>query len=197
VLFPLLWQPHGHSGPRRYTADRAAPSEPWFDSAPSRQYPDATCPLREAMKPPILNHLALSVPRALVSDTADRRRLLDFYERVFGWRSIELMQVEGERVVLHLHQVTHFLFLVGSDAPLTAPSGDHFGIEVYERRALDGVVDRARTFRETDPAVEISDVGLEDYGTIRIHNVYIRYLLPLSVEVQFYEGVEVQVEEIE
>jgi hypothetical protein len=68
---------------------------------------------------------------------------------------------------------------------------------VYERRALDGVVDRARTFRDTDPAVEISDVGLEDYGTIRIHNVYIRYLLPLSVEVQFYEGVEVRVEEIE
>jgi predicted enzyme related to lactoylglutathione lyase len=47
------------------------------------------------MKPPILNHLALSVPRALVSDTVDRRRLLDFYERVFGWRSIELMQVEA------------------------------------------------------------------------------------------------------
>ena len=67
------------------------------------------------MKPPILNHLALSVPRALVSDTAERRRLLDFYERVFAWRSIELMQVEGERVVLHLHQVTHFLFLVGSE----------------------------------------------------------------------------------
>jgi hypothetical protein len=115
---------------------------------------------------------------------------------VFGWRSIELMQVEGERVVLHLHQVTHFLFLVGSDAPLTAPSGDHFGIEVYERRALDGIVDRApRSAKPTRRS--ISDVGLEDYGTIRIHNVYIRYLLPLSVEVQFYEGVEVQVEEIE
>jgi hypothetical protein len=30
----------------------------------------------------------------------------------------------------------------------------------------------------------------EEYGTIRIHNAYIRYLLPLMVEVQYYEGVE-------
>ncbi len=150
------------------------------------------------MKPAILNHLALTVPRSLVSDTPERQRLFDFYERVFGWRSIELMQIEGERVVLHLHQVTHFLFLIGGDVPLAAPSGDHFGIEVYERAALDAIVERAKAFRaEHDPAVEIVDTTIEDYGTIRIHNAYVRYLLPLMVEVQFYEGIEAQIESIE
>jgi hypothetical protein len=149
------------------------------------------------MKPPILNHLAVTVPRALVSDTDVRRHLLEFYERVFGWRSIEIMQVEGERIVLHLHQVTHFLYLVGGEVPLSAPSGDHFGIEVYERETLDAIVSRARAFREVDPAVEIDEVTVEDYGPIRIHNAYLRYLLPLRVEVQFYEGVEAQIETIE
>jgi hypothetical protein len=149
------------------------------------------------MKPPILNHLAVSVPRVLVSDTDERRRLLEFYERVFAWRSIEMMQIEGERVVLHLHQVTHFLYLVGADVPLSAPTGDHFGIEVYERKALDGIVERAQAFRRDDPLVGITDIAIEEYGTIRIHNTYIRYLLPLSVEVQFYEGVEAQIEAIE
>ena len=149
------------------------------------------------MKPAILNHLALTVPRSLVSETAERRRLLDFYEQVFGWRSIEMMQIEGERIVLHLHQVTHFLYLIGGDVPLSAPSGDHFGIEVYERQALEAIVDRAKAFRaEHDPAVEITDVAVEDYGPIRIHNVYVRYQLPLMVEVQFYEGVEVQIEDV-
>ena len=127
----------------------------------------------------------------------DLERSLRFYETVFGWRSIELMQIEGERVVLHLHQVTHFLYLIGGDAPLSAPSGDHFGIEVYERQALEAVVDRAKAFRaEHDPAVEIIDIAVEDYGPIRIHNAYVRYQLPLMVEVQFYEGVEVQIEEV-
>ena len=149
------------------------------------------------MKPPILNHVALTVPRALVSDTSERRRLLDFYERVFGWRSIEMMQVEGERIVMHLHQVTHFLFLVGGDVPLAAPAGDHFGIEVYERETLEAIVNRAKAFRaEHDPAVEITEIAVEDYGPIRIHNSYIRYLLPLMVEVQFYEGVEARIEEL-
>jgi len=100
--------------------------------------------------------------------------------------------------VLHLHQVTHFLFLIGGDVPLAAPSGDHFGIEVYERAALDAIVERAKAFRaEHDPAVEIVDTTIEDYGTIRIHNAYVRYLLPLMVEVQFYEGIEAQIESIE
>ena len=143
------------------------------------------------MRTPILNHLALTVPRSLVSDTPERRSLLEFYETVFGWRAIDLMAIEGERVVLHLHQLTHFLYLVGGDTPTAGRSGDHFGIEVYQRDALTGVVDRAKAFRaERDPAVEIIDITCEEYGTIRIHNAYVRYLLPLMVEVQYYEGVE-------
>jgi catechol 2,3-dioxygenase-like lactoylglutathione lyase family enzyme len=149
------------------------------------------------MKPPILNHVALTVPRRLVSDTPERRNLLDFYERVFGWRAIDIMAIEGQRIVLHLHQVTHFLYLVGGDTPTAAPPGDHFGIEVYERETLAAIVGRAQAFKaERDPAVEVVDIAVEEYGTIRIHNAYIRYLLPLMVEVQYYEGVEAQVDEI-
>jgi hypothetical protein len=143
------------------------------------------------MKPPILNHVALTVPRPLLVDSPRRRTLLEFYQEVFGWRAIDLMTVDGERVVLHLHQLTHFLYLVGGDEPTVCRPGDHFGIEVYERAALDAIVDRARAFKASrDAAVEVIDPAVEDYGTIRIHNTYIRYLLPLMVEVQFYEGVE-------
>lgn len=149
------------------------------------------------MKPPILNHVALTVARELVSDTPERRSLLEFYESVFNWRAIDVMSIEGERVVLHLHQLTHFLFLVGGDTPTAARAGDHFGIEVYEAETLAAMVARAQAFKaERDPAVEVVDIAVEEYGTIRIHNAYIRYLLPLMVEVQYYEGVEVRLDEI-
>jgi hypothetical protein len=42
----------------------------------------------------------------------------------------------------------------------------------------------------------VVDIKTEDYGSIRIHNAYIRYLLPLMVEVQYYEGVEARFDEI-
>ncbi len=148
------------------------------------------------MRTPILNHLALTVPRRLVSDTPERRCLLEFYETVFGWRSIDLMAIEGQRLVLHLHQVTHFLYLVGGDTPTSGAAGDHFGIEVYDRAALVDTIARAKAFRAVrDTAVEITDIACEEYGTIRIHNAYIRYLLPLMVEVQYYEGVEANPDE--
>ena len=48
-----------------------------------------------------------------------------------------------------------------------------------------------RAFKaERDPAVELTPTVVEDFGTIRLHNVYVRYLLPLMIEVQYYEGVE-------
>ena len=28
---------------------------------------------------------------------------------------------------------------------------------------------------------------LEDYGPLKLHSVYIRYLLPMQVEIQYYE----------
>ena len=62
--------------------------------------------------------------------------------------------------------------------------------------ALEGS-DKQLVIVERDPAVEIVDVAIEDYGTIRIHNAYVRYLLPMMVEVQFYEGVEARMSEIE
>ena len=143
------------------------------------------------MKTPILNHVALTVPRELVSDTPARRNLTDFYESVFGWRAIDLMTVEGERLVLHLHQLTHFLYLVGGEVPTRGLPGDHFGIEVYEPEALETIHARATAFKaERDPAVEVTPLCSEDYGTIKIRNTYVRYLLPMMVEVQFYEGVE-------
>jgi hypothetical protein len=53
--------------------------------------------------------------------------------------------------------------------------------ELYE------TVERARKFRDRDPRVEIIEPEIEDYKVLKLHNFYVRYRLPMMVEVQCYE----------
>ena len=49
------------------------------------------------------------------------------------------------------------------------------------------MLDRARKFAERDPRVEIVERQVEDYKVLKLHNFYVRYRLPLMIEVQCYE----------
>ena len=52
------------------------------------------------------------------------------------------------------------------------------------------MLERARKWRERDAEVEIVERGLEDYGFLKLHNFYLRYRLPLMIEVQCFEWTE-------
>jgi hypothetical protein len=64
---------------------------------------------------------------------------------------------------------------------------DHVGMSVAAPAELDAMLERARKWKEADPAVEIVERGLEDYGFLKLHNFYVRYRLPLMIEVQCFE----------
>jgi hypothetical protein len=49
------------------------------------------------------------------------------------------------------------------------------------------MVSRAEAFRERDARVEIHPYEVEDHGVLKLHNVYVRFLLPMSIEVQYFE----------
>jgi len=49
------------------------------------------------------------------------------------------------------------------------------------------MLERARKWQKRDASVEIIERGLEDYGFLKLHNFYLRYRLPLMVEVQCFE----------
>jgi hypothetical protein len=135
---------------------------------------------------PRFNHVALSVsPELLGGDTA--RDLLRFYEEVFGWGAMPTLVKEGELIVLRVHSNEQFVYLHASDEPLSCPEGDHFGLQVPTPDALDAVLGRAKKFQESDTRVEISDRQAEDFKVLTLHSVYIRYLLPMSIELQCFE----------
>jgi hypothetical protein len=140
---------------------------------------------------PRFNHVAMSVPAELL-DERGRSDILKFYGEVFGWSEMPTMTVDGKRLVLRCHSNEQFVYLVHDEeqAPMTCPKGDHFGLSVATPQALDDVVDRARKYAESDPRVEVSERTSEDFKVLQLHAVYIRYLMPMQIELQCYEWAE-------
>ena len=136
---------------------------------------------------PRLNHVAMSVPRELLTKEGSQE-LLRFYHEVFGWDEMPGLAEEGQRYVLRLYQNDQFVFLVNDGDPMTCGRLDHFGLRVNTLEELSGVLERAKKFKEQDDRVEIIDHSIDEYpGVLKLHNTYIRYLLPMMVELQYYE----------
>jgi hypothetical protein len=132
------------------------------------------------------NHVALSVPAELL-DAAGRGALLAFYGDVFGWDEMPTLTRDRELFVLRCGSNEQFVYLTASDDPLRCPPLDHVGLSVETPAELDAMRERALKQAERVPGVEVTPRGLEDYGFLRLHNFYIRYRLPLSLEVQCFE----------
>ena len=135
---------------------------------------------------PSFNHVAMSVPAELLSESG-REDLMRFYGEVFGWTEMPTMTEDRVRMVLRVHSNEQFVFLVADDNPMVCPKGDHFGMSVATPEQLDATLERARKFAERDERVEILDRNTEDYKVLKLHSYYVRYLLPLMIEVQCYE----------
>jgi hypothetical protein len=138
---------------------------------------------------PRFNHVAMSLP-AEALDEAGRAALLRFYGDVFGWTEMPTMTVDRERLVLRCHSHEQFVFLHAAAEPMRCGEMEHWGVSVATPGELDALLDAAQKFRETDGAVEILDRKTEDFTVLKLHSFYVRYRLPLMVEVQCYEWAE-------
>jgi hypothetical protein len=135
--------------------------------------------------PPRLNHIAVTLPSTAL-DERGRADIASFYGDVFGWEVIPDLTKDRERLVMRVHRVGHFVYLIGGDDALSAPPSDHFGIEVDTVDELDAILVRAKAYRAHDSRVEIIDREVEDHATVVLTSFYVRFLLPLMIEVQHY-----------
>jgi catechol 2,3-dioxygenase-like lactoylglutathione lyase family enzyme len=149
----------------------------------------ATLDRTEFPGPNRINHVAISVPADLL-DEQGRADLVAFFSEVFGWHELPTMTVDRQRLIFSLFSHDRFVFLIADDPPMACPPGlpgDHFGVQVDRLEELETVVARAEEFRARDGRVEIHPYEIEDHGVLKLHNVYVRFLLPMSVEVQYFE----------
>lgn len=135
---------------------------------------------------PRFNHVAMSLPADLL-DEEHRRLLVDFYTRVFGFVEYEMMTEDRRRLVFGAYNTEQFVFLIADEPHMTTARLDHFGMSVGSIAEFEELLARSQAYRAVDDRVEIIDRQVEDHGVLKLHNFYVRYLLPLMVEVQHFE----------
>ena len=134
------------------------------------------------------NHVAMSVPADLL-DADGRAAITRYYGEVFGWNEHPTMTEDRKRLVMGVHSYDQFVFLIADDSPMRAPKGDHFGMAVESLDELNEMLRRVEAFAAADDRVSTTGYGVEDFTVLKLHSFYVRYLLPLMVEVQYFEWV--------
>ena len=135
---------------------------------------------------PRFNHVALTVSGDLL-DARGRSDLLRFHERVFGWTEMPTLTRDRELLVLRAWSNEQFVYLHASPEPMRAGATEHFGLSVATVAELDAIYERAEKFRAEDPRVELLPRKTDDFRVLRLHSFYVRYRLPLMLEVQCFE----------
>ena len=135
---------------------------------------------------PRFNHVAMSLAADLLGPV-HRDEIVRFYNEVFGWEELPMLTIDERRLVLSVYTYEQFVFLIADDTPMTCPRLDHYGISVATEAELDGMLDRAKAYQQRDDRVDIIDKKVEDHGMLAITSCYIRYLLPMMVEVQWWD----------
>lgn len=139
------------------------------------------------MSHPRFNHLALSVPSSLLDDEG-RADIIRFHAEVFGWEEMPTMTKPGERLVLQAYSWDQFVFLIAEDDPMRCQRREHFGMSVDSKGQLDTFLERAEGFALTDDRVDIVGYEAEEFGDyLTLHSFYVRFLLPMMIEVQHYD----------
>ena len=135
---------------------------------------------------PRFNHVAMSVPADLL-DERGRAELLDFWGGVFGFQELPTETEDRRKLVLSAYDFEQFVFLIAEDDPMRCPRLDHFGMSVGTLEELEAFYAKAKAYAEKDDRVDLIEQSVEDHEVVKIHNFYVRFLLPMMIEVQHFE----------
>jgi hypothetical protein len=136
---------------------------------------------------PRFNHVAMSLG-ADELDEENRKLRADFYADVFGFYDLPMLTLDRKRQVFQVHNIEQFVFLIAEDdgTKMECPRLDHFGLSVGAEEELDEILAKAREWQARDDRVEIIDKKTDDHGMVAITSIYIKYMLPMMVEIQWW-----------
>ncbi len=127
-------------------------------------------------KAQVLSHVAMSVPAGTLTDEY-RARVLDFYGRVFGWTEIDSLR-RPDRMTIAVG-ANYINVRERDDAP-TYTGYEHFGVSFPTAEAIQATWERADA-DDADLTLGPLEASADGFLTFRL-----RYLLPLTVEAQYF-----------
>ncbi|HTT87779.1 MAG TPA: hypothetical protein VMF60_10445, partial [Acidimicrobiales bacterium] len=113
--------------------------------------------------------------------------LCAFWGEVLGFDEMPTMTEDRRRLIFSCVHWDQFIFLIAEDEPMRCPRMDHFGLAVGSRQELEGVEARAKAFRDHDDRVDLIGLHVDDQGMVKIHSLYVKYILPMMCELQYWE----------
>lgn len=132
------------------------------------------------------NHMELTLPRGTLDD-GFRADVDAFFGDVLGWRG-RRQELVGQECHLLTGDDGLFLLLAEADEPMAAPGYDHLGLLLSTREEVDATLERCRRFRARDDRVALKEFGQDLVtGPVVCHAFYVRYLLPIWLDVQSLE----------
>ncbi len=145
----------------------------------------STGPTFDSRKPR-MNHVAMSLaPEELDEET--RKLRAEFLSDVFGFYDLPMLTEDRHRQVFQVHNIEQFVFLIADDPPMACARLDHFGLSVGAESELDEILARAKAWQARDPRVEIIDKKVDDHSMLAITSIYVRFLLPMMIEIQWWD----------
>jgi len=136
--------------------------------------------------PPRFNHVAMSMPADLLGEEG-RAEILGFFGQVLGFEEMPTMTVDRHRLILSCVHWDQFIFLIAEPDPMQCPRMDHFGLAVGSLEELQGIQERAEAFRKVDDRLDLIDLHVDDQQMVKIHSLYMKYILPMMCEIQYWE----------
>ena len=141
-----------------------------------------------ASRKPRMNHVAMSLSPDML-DEEHRALRAEFLGDVFGFYDLPMLTEDRYRQVFQVHNIEQFVFLIAEDdgSSMVCPRLDHFGLSVGAEQELDDILARAKAWQARDDRVDIIDKKVDDHGMLAITSIYVKYLLPMMCEIQWWD----------
>lgn len=135
------------------------------------------------------NHMELTLPRGALE--AARSEIKTFYADLFGWDALDVPILKQTGLLLRTDpETSQFILITEQRAHLVSPGFDHLGVLCETRSEVDALLARARDWQRRDGRVELKEYDDLVTGPVTTHAFYVRYLLPIWLDVQVLEYAE-------
>jgi hypothetical protein len=132
------------------------------------------------------NHMELTVPKDALEKS--RVEIKAFYADLFEWDALDVPIPEQTGLLLRTDpETSQFILVTEQRAHLSSPGFDHLGMLCDTRAEVDALLARAKHWQRRDARVEIKEYEDLVTGPVTTHAFYVRYLLPIWLDVQVLE----------